>query len=115
MVLIEEEKNCEVYSRPRFKLDFEQSPQELTAKFKSKLEEKDCNYSGKIVGTHIVIDVSKQEVHFWLPQLHIEVEKAAENKTHVKGMFGPKPQVWTLFMFFHFTLAIAFIGFSIMA
>ena len=37
------------------------------------------------------------------------------NKTIVKGLFGPKPQVWTLFMFFHFAVAVAFIGFSVMA
>ena len=37
------------------------------------------------------------------------------DKTIVKGLFGPKPQVWTLFMFFHFAVAVAFIGFSVMA
>lgn len=37
------------------------------------------------------------------------------SKSVVKGLFGPKPQVWTLFMFIHFGVAVAFIGFSIMA
>lgn len=38
-----------------------------------------------------------------------------EKQAVVKGLFEPKPQVWTLFMFFHFAVALAFIGFSIMA
>ncbi|NEW80656.1 MAG: GTP-binding protein [Gelidibacter sp.] len=55
------------------------------------------------------------ENHFWSPQLHIEIEKIDENKSIVKGLFGPKPQVWTFFMFIHFAMAFAFIGFSIVA
>jgi Na+/melibiose symporter-like transporter len=62
-----------------------------------------------------VIDVPKDEDHFWSPQLHIEVESNEENKTIVKGLFGPKPQVWTFFMFIHFAVAIAFIVFFVVA
>jgi len=109
------QKNSDIHLRPRFKMDFEESQQKLISKFEENLKDGDCKYCCKIVDGHIVIDVPKDENHFWSPQLNIEIEKAEHNKTIVKGLFGPKPQVWTLFMFFHFAAAVAFIGFSVMA
>jgi len=112
---MEAQKNSDIHLRPRFKMDFEESQQKLISKFEENLKDGDCKYCCKIVDGHIVIDVPKDENHFWSPQLNIEIEKAENNKTIVKGLFGPKPQVWTLFMFFHFAVAVAFIGFSVMA
>jgi len=109
------QKNSDIHLRPRFKMDFEESQQKLISKFEENLKDGDCKYCCKIVDGHIVIDVPKDENHFWSPQLNIEIEKAEQNKTVVKGLFGPKPQVWTLFMFFHFAAAVAFIGFAVMA
>jgi len=110
-----EQKNNAIFLRPRFKMDFDESKQELLDKFRKNLEDSNCKYCSTIVDGHIIIDVPIEENHFWSPQLNIEVEKIDKNKTIVKGLFGPKPQVWTLFMFFHFAMAVAFIGFSIVA
>ena len=55
----------------------------------------------------------KLKEHFWSPQLHIEVEES-ENNTIVKGLFGPKPNVWSLFMFIHFAVALAFVVFLVL-
>lgn len=112
---MEAQKNSDIHLRPRFKMDFEESQQKLISKFEENLKDGDCKYCCKIVDGHIVIDVPKDENHFWSPQLNIEIEKIEDDKTIVKGLFGPKPQVWTLFMFFHFAVAVAFIGFSVMA
>ena len=109
------QKNSDIHLRPRFKMDLEESQQKLISKFEENLKDGDCKYCCKIVDGHIVIDVPKDENHFWSPQLNIEIEKGEHNKTVVKGLFGPKPQVWTLFMFFHFAAAVAFIGFAVMA
>ena len=112
---MEANTNNEIFLRPRVKLELIEDPQELIAKFKKALGSEHCNFHGKIAGGHIVIDVPEKEAHFWSPQLHIEIDKIDQNNTQLKGLFGPKPQVWTLFMIFHFALAVAFIGFSIMA
>ena len=112
---MEPKKNNDIHLRPRFKMNFTESQQEIISKFKNNLTDDDCKYCSKIVDGHIVIDVPIKENHFWSPQLNIEVEKINDNETIVKGLFGPKPQVWTLFMFFHFAAAVAFIGFSVMA
>lgn len=109
-------KNKDIYLRPRFKMDYNLSQQKIIMKFKDNLTHKNCKYCSKIVDGHIVIDVPKNEDHFWSPQLNIEVvEGGDKEKSIVKGLFGPKPQVWTLFMFIHFVMAFAFIAFSIMA
>ncbi len=109
------QKNNEIFLRPRFKMDFNESQQEIITKFKENLNQKKCEYCSKIIDGHIIIDVPKRENHFWSPQLNIEIVDEAKNKAIVKGLFGPKPQVWTLFMFIHFVMAFAFIGFAIMA
>jgi len=109
-----EQKNSAIHLRPRFKLEYNESQQDLITKFKENLKDADCKYCSKIVDGHIVIDVPFEENHFWSPQLNIEIEQVKDKKSIVKGLFGPKPQVWTLFMFIHFAMAIGFIGFSIM-
>ena len=109
------EKKNKILLKPRFKMKFDESSEHILTKFKDNLKNKDCKYCSKQSGNHIFLDVPKAEEHFWSPQLQIEViEDKEENKTIVKGILGPKPQVWTLFMFFHFILALAFIVFFIM-
>ena len=101
-----EEVNSAVFLRPRFKIDFDESEEVLLKKFKDNLIDDDCKYCSKIVDNHIFIDTPSEEDHFWSPQLHLEIVKATVKSSFVKGLFGPKPQVWTLFMFLHFAVGI---------
>ena len=110
-----EHKNSDIHLRPRFKMELNSDEFTIIEKFRVKLSTKECSFCGKIIDNHIVVDVPVEENHFWSPQLAIEIEKVDDNQTIVKGLFGPKPNVWTLFMFFHFAVAVAFIGFSVMA
>ncbi len=112
---IHDNKINRVLLKPRFKEEREESIDEIITKFKDEFATGTCEYCSKIIDHHIVIDIPKNKDHFWSPQLHIEVEKNEENRTIVKGLFGPKPQVWTLFMFIHFAVAVAFIVFLVMA
>ncbi len=112
---MKEERNSNIHLRPRFKMEFDESQEQLIEKFRDNLKDVDCKYCSKIVDGHIIIDVPLEENHFWSPQLNIEIEKVTDKKSIVKGLFGPKPQVWTLFMFFHFAVAVAFVGFLMMA
>ncbi|MDT8416642.1 MAG: GTP-binding protein, partial [Lutibacter sp.] len=97
------------------KMEFGESQQKLLTKFQSNLKNATCKYCVKVIDGHIVIDIPAEENHFWSPQLNIEIAQVEENKSVVKGLFGPKPQVWTMFMFIHFAMAVAFIGFLIAA
>ena len=103
-----------VLLKPRFKMEFDESQEEILNKFKNNLTDKDCKYCSKIANNHVFLDVPKGEEHFWSPQLEVEVIKGDKGKTIVKGILGPKPKVWTFFMFLHFVVAVAFIVFFVM-
>ncbi len=109
-----EEVNSDIFLRPRFKIDLNESKEVLLQKFKGNLNANNCKYCSKIVDNHIFIDVPFEEDHFWTPQLHLEIISENEDAAFVKGLFGPKPQVWTLFMFLHFVVGISFLVFLVM-
>ena len=52
---------------------------------------------------------------YWSPHLHLEFEPKEENKTHIRGLFGPDQTLWTMFMFLHFLVAGIFIIFGMIA
>ncbi len=95
-------------------MDFDMNANSLLEKLKKYIDTEQ-RYKMKVVDQHIVIDIPEKESHYWSPQLQIEVEALTENSSKLKGLFGPKPQVWTLFMFIHFAVATAFVVFAIMA
>ena len=67
------------------------------------------------VDHHVFLKIPKHLQHFWSPQLDLEITSFEEGKTTLRGLFGPKPAVWTMFMFFHFAVASLFIAFGIRA
>ncbi|MEE9407346.1 MAG: GTP-binding protein [Polaribacter sp.] len=109
--LLIEKQNSEVFLRPRFSIDLEEGYETVLNHFSDAFKKKEIDFRGNIVDGHIFISVSKKEEHFWSPQLHLEILEKGENKSELKGLFGPKPQVWTLFMFVHFVIGISFLGF----
>ena len=109
---MKEKNSSEVFLRPRFTIDLNENHDKVVTKFKDSL--KGNNFPSRFSDGHIIIDVPKKEEHFWSPQLNLEVVKSEENKSIVKGLFGPKPQVWTLFMFIHFVVGISFLIFGVM-
>lgn len=111
---MEEKINSPIHLRPRFTIDLVENQDEVIGKFKKVLSETNNKFPAKFVDGHIIIDVPKREEHFWSPQLNLEIESLGENKSLLKGLFGPKPQVWTLFMFIHFIVGIAFLSFGVM-
>lgn len=99
--------------RPRFKLEIQKNEQEVKQAFNKDFSKSNCVV--KIVDNHIFIRFKKEEQHFWSPQLHLEIEAKNQNQCFLKGLFGPPPTVWTMFMFFHFIVAGLFLIFAIWA
>ena len=64
---------------------------------------------GKIVDNHIILDIVEKDQHYWSPQLNFRIEQDEfdTNKSVVAGLIGPKPAVWTMFMFIYFLIGIA--------
>jgi H+/Cl- antiporter ClcA len=42
----------------------------------------------------------------------LELEPKENNQTHIRGLFGPEPTLWTLFMFLHFMVTGIFVIFA---
>ena len=61
---------------------------------------------GSIIDNHIILDIVGEELHYWSPQLNFRVEPSEEdeNQTTISGLIGPRPAVWTLFVFIYFSV-----------
>ncbi|MCI2230234.1 GTP-binding protein [Polaribacter sp. MSW13] len=112
--LLIEKRNSEVFLRPRFSIDLDLSSEKVLNRFSNEFKKEETPFIGNIVDGHIFISVSKKEEHFWSPQLHLEILEQTNETSLLKGLFGPKPQVWTLFMFVHFVIGITFLGFVVL-
>lgn len=73
------------------------------------LAEAPANIQAKVIGNHVILDIVGEDVHFWSPQLNFRIEENEEisGSTTVAGLIGPRPNVWTLFMFVYFSVGIA--------
>jgi hypothetical protein len=110
--ILVERRNSEIYLRPRFTIDLNENHEDIIRKFSTEFGSEKCLFPGTITDGHIFISVAEKEEHFWSPQLHLEILEQTEKTALLKGLFGPKPQVWTLFMFVHFVIGISFLAFS---
>jgi len=88
------------------------SPQQALNQIKLKLEEKETGFEGQIVQDHAFIRIPEQNQHYWSPEMHIWAREQDE-ETIVYGVMGPKPKIWTMFMFFYTgVITSAFFGSS---
>jgi len=86
--------------RPRFKEEITITPEQIKEKMKQALSENKNTCHGKIVQNHVILSIPPDQQHYWSPQLSIELE-AKDSGTIIRGLYGPKPAVWTLFVFFY--------------
>jgi hypothetical protein len=92
--------------RPRFKILTELSPEEIAEKLTLGLSREACPCIGKVSKSYGTLKVPKVEQHYWSPQLNLTIEKTEEG-TLVRGLYGPRPTVWSMFVFFYAVIAFA--------
>jgi len=85
--------------RPRLNRTYLFSSEEALDRFKEALSKKEGNVIGRVVQHHVHLKIIPKELHYWSPELHMEIEEH-EDGSLVRGLFGPRPAVWTMFMFF---------------
>lgn len=105
--------------RPKFVMYSDKSIEDIIQTIKPKLKDNQYDVIGTAMQDHITLQISKKVRHYWSPQLSILMEENADNtnKTKLTGVYGPMPNVWTIFALSYlaiFTLVtfIAIIGFS---
>lgn len=93
--------------RPRISVDSVLTPKVLTQQFRDHLTENEDHVHGDIVHGYVTITPPHSEQHFWSPQLTMTIEETEEG-SHLRGLYGPQPKVWTMFVFFYAMIGFAF-------
>jgi len=100
--------------KPRFKILLNQDFDKVLIKFREFLKNQSLEYKCILGDYHFYIDIPKSKQKIWSPQLEIIFEKL-DNQCLVRGLFAPKPEIWTFFIFLHFIIAISFFIFFALA
>lgn len=71
------------------------------------------NIKGVIIDEFIILNIAGEDVHYWSPRLSFRViqDDQEQKQSTVSGLIGPRPAVWTLFMFIYFSIGT--IGFFV--
>lgn len=87
--------------RPRFKKQSPDDIDSLLEKLQHAIQTNETQIMGKITHQHATLNIPVDQQHFWSPQLTLSFE-TIDNKTLIRGLYGPNPNVWLLFMFLYF-------------
>ena len=93
--------------RPRFRKNTNLSAKQISESVKTLMHSADPPCTATIATNHIVLGIPPEQQHYWSPQLNIEIDEQ-ENGCLLRCLFGPSPNVWTMFMFFY--TGVAFTG-----
>ena len=59
---------------------------------------------------HISVKIPESDRNFWSPQLDLSIEKEeGEEKTLIRGFYGPNPNTWALFTYSYVILGMCFV------
>ena len=112
---IEESVLDQVRSRPRIKIYTEITREKYVEILKEFLKNQSEHYTGNINSETATIMVKSDHSSYWKPCLSLRTEHdSEENKTLIRGIFGPTSAVWTFFMFLYFIGSILWMVFITM-
>lgn len=92
--------------RPKFRKECISKPKELVDRINKRLESQHDQIDGKVFLTHGLFRILPEHQHFWSPQLNVSFEET-EDGTTLRGMYGPHPTVWAVFLFGYAILGLA--------
>jgi hypothetical protein len=92
--------------RPRIYIETPLTPEEINLRIRKSLRENSRLCSGSSTKGYATIYPTEEAQHFWSPQLTITLDTESDT-TRVRGLYGPKPSVWTMFVFFYSAIGFA--------
>ena len=96
--------------RPRFRKTAPLSIAEITGLLHEALKADDAPFTGRVLNEFVVLRILPRDQHYWSPELTLQLHKA-EDGTLIRGLFGPRPAVWTMFAAFYvFALFLSLIA-----
>lgn len=102
----------DIVLRPRFQISLKEPKETALNSFENV---QTGPFIIKRIDDHIFIKFNKKNIHFWSPQLQLEINEVDDDNSRLYGLFGPNPTLWTFFMFVHFGVATFFVIFGIWA
>jgi magnesium-transporting ATPase (P-type) len=102
-----------IRSRPRFKLYTTLSKEKIVKDIQKSLRAMPKDFTGNINSEVATIQVKTDENPFWKPNLSLRIENE-DDKTVIRGIFGPNTSIWTFFMFLYFVFSILWMTFFTM-
>ena len=111
------ENHLPVYRvRPRFKVHTTMNIGQIQERLEQGLNHENASCLGRVHVMGGTLSLPLEQQHYWSPQLSLSFEET-ETGTIVRGLYGPRPSVWGMFVFFYSfigigTLIVATIGFS---
>lgn len=98
--------------RPRCRYVTKHPPQFILDRLNERLNNNEIKLEGLVVQEHAFIRFPVEMQHYWSPEMHVWVREQ-DGETVIYGVNGPKPKIWTMFMFFYTAvLTSAFFGSS---
>ena len=89
--------------RPRFRLITPFNQEEVCMKFKEAFDQDrvPTKIYGTVLPKMIVVKLPLNEQTYWSPQMELHLEQMEFKQTLLRGMMGPRPAIWTKFMFIY--------------
>lgn len=84
--------------RPRFERELPCDRDAFFARARERAEAPDSPFRFVALGAHAEVRVREEMAHFWSPRLTLEVLDGPEGRPVLGGLYGPSPEVWTLFL-----------------
>lgn len=109
------ELDKQIQLRPRFEKTVSKPLEKIQTDADALKEKIKPDFKINRLDEHLWIYIGNEQKKFYSPHLHLEFETRETGETKVKGLFGPDPALWTMFMFLHFVVAGIFIIFGVFA
>lgn len=98
--------------RPRSRFTTKLPKQEILNRIEEHLKERKFPLTGIVVQEHAFIRIPEKDQHYWSPEMHVWVREE-QNESIIYSVIGPKPKIWTLFIFaYTVVLVTTFFGSS---
>lgn len=92
--------------RPRYRRVTEKDAKQVVESIVKELRNSK-QIKGSTLENHAYLGIPDEEQKYWSPEMHVTVE-TLDDGTLVRGVIGPKPKIWTMYMFFYSAVVVMF-------
>lgn len=94
----------ETLIRPRFETVIPMPPEAVTLALQAGLSDPHCPVRGRVIHAFVTLTLPDKDRAIWSPQLTLSYGPEPDGGTRLRGVYGPAPGLWTLFMFLYTVL-----------